>query len=384
MSATKRWSYKAGERGRNRVRAYEDSKSGKIMLEFYEDGKRRAYSTGHADRDRAKQEADEVAVGLGNQESPIPPEETTIRQLFDIYGSEVTPQKSERDQRYEESASKMLVAFFGPERKARTLDRRLWDSFVRERSEGRVSPGAKEKRAKVRGRTVGRDLKFLSAVLTWGTMARDERGGFLLDRNPCRGFPFPPENPRRPVVDQDRYRAMLGGAATVGWRMRLALVLAHETGHRIGAIRLLRWSDVDLSKMRIRWRAESDKLAREHVTPLTGEAVQALEESRRHNPAIGDAWVLPSPSNPTVPCSRRLVCDWWHRAEKAGKLKHIPHLGWHGLRRKFGEELKGVPLKDLCALGGWSDPQTVLRCYQRADEATMRGALDARRVANRE
>ena len=97
MSATKRWSYKAGERGRNRVRAYEDSKSGRIMLEFYEDGKRRAVSTGHSDREQAKREADEAAVGLGNQESPIQPEETTIRQLFDIYGSEVTPQKSERD-----------------------------------------------------------------------------------------------------------------------------------------------------------------------------------------------------------------------------------------------------------------------------------------------
>ena len=35
------------------------------------------------------------------------------------------------------------------------------------------------------------------------------------------------------------------------------------------------------------------------------------------------------------------------------------------------------PLKDLCALGGWKSPQTVLTCYQRADSASMQQALAA-------
>jgi len=42
-------------------------------------------------------------------------------------------------------------------------------------------------------------------------------------------------------------------------------------------------------------------------------------------------------------------------------------------------EMKHTPLKDLCYLGGWKDPQTVLRCYQRPDEVTMREALASRR-----
>ena len=49
------------------------------------------------------------------------------------------------------------------------------------------------------------------------------------------------------------------------------------------------------------------------------------------------------------------------------------------MRRKFAPEMKHTPLKDLCYLGGWKDPQTVLRCYQRPDEATMREALARRR-----
>jgi hypothetical protein len=36
--------------------------------------------------------------------------------------------------------------------------------------------------------------------------------------------------------------------------------------------------------------------------------------------------------------------------------------------RQLFTELKHTPLKDLCYLGGWKEPQTVLKCYQRADE----------------
>jgi hypothetical protein len=59
-------------------------------------------------------------------------------------------------------------------------------------------------------------------------------------------------------------------------------------------------------------------------------------------------------------------------------------MGWHGLRRKFGSELKEVPLTDLSALGGWSDFKTIIRCYQQPDQTNMRRALERRRAANRE
>lgn len=39
-----------------------------------------------------------------------------------------------------------------------------------------------------------------------------------------------------------------------------------------------------------------------------------------------------------------------------------------------------MPLKDLCYLGGWKDPQTVLKCNQRLDETTMREALASRKA----
>ena len=52
----------------------------------------------------------------------------------------------------------------------------------------------------------------------------------------------------------------------VDWRFRVALIVAHETGHRIGAIRQLQWSDIDFIGGNIRWRAEHEKTGYEHVT----------------------------------------------------------------------------------------------------------------------
>lgn len=50
--------------------------------------------------------------------------------------------------------------------------------------------------------------------------------------------------------------------------------------------------------------------------------------------------------------------------------------GWRSLRREFASGLMDQPLKVHCKLGGWKDAQTVLRCYQRADDARLRKALE--------
>ena len=52
---------------------------------------------------------------------------------------------------------------------------------------------------------------------------------------------------------------LLKVSCQIDWRFRVALVVAHETGHRIGAIRQIRWSDIDMEGGVMRWRAEHDK-----------------------------------------------------------------------------------------------------------------------------
>jgi len=126
---------------------------------------------------------------------------------------------------------------------------------------------------------IEQNLQLLRGVLNWATSAADPTGRPLLERHPLRGrsFVLPREkNPRREPLSEEDYRALLLVANRVDWRFRVALVLAHETGHRIGAIRQLRWSDVDLTGERVLWRAEVEKTGFEHSTPLTGAAVSAL------------------------------------------------------------------------------------------------------------
>jgi integrase len=381
----KRWSYSAGERGRNRVRAYEHS-SGILMLEYRDEaGRRNRVSLGHRDRAQAKRAADAAAAKLTVAEQLVPderdvPHELTLKELFDIYGEEVTPTKSGRSQKHDKRASKMFLKYFGPGRVVSTLSLRDWERFIRDRGEGRVGPGEPPWKG-VGPRTVEYDLRFIMAVFNWAMHAGDGRGGVLLDRNPFKGYRVPKEkNPRRVVLTDEEYRALLEVSEVVDWRFHVALVLAHETGHRIGAIRQLRWSDIDLEEKLIRWRAETEKTGHAHVTPMTDQAVAALRRARNRNPGIGDAPVFPAPENPDLCVSRYLTRDWWKRAEGKAGLEPRPGRGWHSLRRKFASDLKGIPLKTLQELGGWKTHQTILMCYQHADEGEMRQALENRRT----
>ena len=384
MARTKRRrrGYSAGERGRNRVRVFPDPKTGLIQIEWREDGHRRSRSLGHRDWDRAKRQADEVAAGRASvnlaDEAQAESTPLTLKTLFDIYGDEVTPTKGEESQRHDEAAMKMFLRFFGKDRVPATLSQRDWDRFIRERRSGKVGPSG----GPVSDRTVEYDLKFLLAVLNWAAKSRDDEGEFLLQSNPLRGLRLPREkNPTRVLLTHSEYEALLEVSVGMDWRFRVALVIAHETGHRIGAIRKLRWSDVDMEGGVIRWRAEHEKSGYEHRTPVTADTLAALEEARRENPGIGDAPLLPAPKDPSQCFSRWLARDWWKKAEALADLEPKRGRGWHSLRRKFASDLMNQPLKVLCELGGWKTAQTVLQCYQRADEGQLRKALESRRVA---
>ena len=264
MARTKRRrrSYSAGEWGRNRVRVFPDPKTGIIQIEWREEGRRRCRSLGHRNWDRAKRQADGVAAGRAGahipEATPVKPEPAplTLKTLFDIYGDELTPTKSERSRRYDEAAMKMFLGFFGYNRRPDTLSQRDWDRFIRERRSGKVGPSGRP----VSDRTIERDLRFLLTVLNWAAKSRDEEGRLLLDANPLKGLKLPKEkNPTRVLLTQAEYEALLDVSLAVGRRFHVALVLAHETGHRIGAVRKLRWSDIDLDGGVIRWRGEHEK-----------------------------------------------------------------------------------------------------------------------------
>jgi integrase len=378
MTNAKRWSYSTGTRGKNRVRVYEE-RSGLLLMEVYErvDGQKRAtrkrVSLGHHDRKRAMHTADVTAARLGAGPT-LGTAEISLGSLFDIYEAEVTPRKTPGVQHHDRTAAQMFLAQWGRERPVSTLSLRDWEQFVDDRRAGRI--GA---RGPVGDRQIQYDLSWLRAVFNWATKAGIQ-GQPLLPRNPFQGYGVPRErNPRRPVLTEEQYQVLCRAAQAFDWRVGLALVFANETGHRISAIRQVRWSDIDLEQDRILWRAVHDKIGYEHSTPISPTLHAALVAARMRSPAIGDAWVFPSKRHPERACPKGTLDHLFSAVVAQAKIALPLGARWHSLRRKFATELKDIPLKDLCDLGGWKDAKTVLSCYQRPDELRMREALLARR-----
>jgi integrase len=175
---------------------------------------------------------------------------------------------------------------------------------------------------------------------------------------------------------------MLAAGHIVHPQFQLALVLVHETGHRLASVRQLLWSDIDLKARTVRWRANCDKIGFEGTTALTDDAVRALEAQRGREAAIGQLWVCTARRGKGA-TSRHTFAKWWTSVEAEAKITPVPGRQFHSLRRKFATEMKHAPLRDLAYLGGWKSVSTVVEVYQRPDGETMRNAL-AQRQAVRE
>lgn len=358
--------YCTGEKGVNRVRAFADPRTGLWYLEYRADGRKARTALKHRDAARARAQADELAARLRR---PSDTADLSLATLFDNYLGEVTPTKGPAKQAHDRRTAKLILEVLGGARRVADLTHRDAHRFLTERKRrGDLRKGATRP---LRARALGYDIRFFKAVLTWGVNAG------LLIRSPLAGFTPPTEaSPRRPVVTAPEYQRLLAVADSIHPTYHTALILAHETGHRIGAVRHLQWADIDWGRGIVKWQAEHDKLGFEHETILTETAVTVLREARRRS--IISPWVLPSPTDPSQPVSRHLLRDWWERGEVRAKLTRIAGRGWHSLRRQFATELKHAPLRDVAALGGWKTAQTILTCYQQPDEGTMRQALASR------
>src|SRR5262249_8883679 len=199
-------------------------------------------------------------------------------------------------QSHDRRTSQLILDVLGTARRVADLTHRDAARYVAERRRiGDLRKGETVRGRPLRARIIGYDVRFVKAVLTWGVNSR------LLSPNPSTRFTGPAEAaPRRPVLTASQYEALLGVSEHVHQLFRTALILAHETGHRVGAVRHLRWQDLDLERQLVQWRGEHDKQGYEHETWLTPAALEALREARRSQGVISE-WVLPSPTDPSRP-----------------------------------------------------------------------------------
>jgi len=381
----KNWSYNAGERGRNWVRAYRQKRDGRYYVEWLEDGRRRAVLLkGVTDPAEAKKRADELAARFADLVLPAGP--LTVRSLMTIYMKEVTPtKKAEGSREYDTRAERIWGVFFDTQQGVRkgtrhpaTLDRLDWDRFVVCRREGRI-PGW----GQVRDRAVEKDLKWLVAVLNWAV------GASLLSASPwstevrrAQGWVMPKEkNPKRPGMDDD-LRAGIGAHAR-NWQLGAMMVLGYETRRRNNAIRQLSWDDINQEDWVVKWREDSDKVGREDVVPLSERAIEVLKGLPSRG--IGQTPVFPSQADPRKPVSGGTARTWMTVAkntwlasvpddERPALVARLRRVGFHAELRSGVRDpgFRGLPAKLQETIAGKSF-EMLTKTY---DQVTVRDIRD--------
>jgi hypothetical protein len=88
-------------------------------------------------------------------------------------------------------------------------------------------------------------------------------------------------------------------------------------------------------------------------------------------PGIGAAYLFPSPKDPTQPITKERAAKWLLAAEQVAELPKLRGGVWHPYRRKWATARKSLPLPDVAQAGGWRSQETLARCYQQPDDATM-------------
>src|SRR5712692_663704 len=181
----------------------------------------------------------------------------TLETLFDRYTKEGRhlPDGSLKTDGYLEhvrQTGRYLAKFFGRRQAVTELTPDRIHDYVVWRRGGGVGG------RRVRPNTIQRDLGMFKAALNWACQ-KYEGGHPLLTRHALEKVRIPTEkDPKRPVLEAESIRVLLGVARTVHPLLRPMILLAWRTGRRLSAILALRWDDVDFRNGTIRWRAEHD------------------------------------------------------------------------------------------------------------------------------
>lgn len=184
--------------------------------------------------------------------------------------------------------------------------------------------------------------KLLSLARDWGELSSVPRIQWLRAPKPDFDFlSFEEAEKLVQVAEKGRWQAMI--------------VVALNTGLRIGELCGLQWGDVDLKNGRLmvrrnvnRGELDTPKGGRAREVPLNVRATQAFKDWKAMEVRL--PWVFPQVDgnfiqNPQHQCAVAIG----RNAALAGLQTKARHIGWHTLRHSFASHLamKGLPLRTL-------------------------------------
>ena len=153
-------------------------------------------------------------------------------------------------------------------------------------------------------------------------------------------------------------------------RAESALMLLEATGRRRGAIMALRWEDFDATRQRITWRAEHDKKRKTWIVQYPVSLFEVLREFQRRLGAIAGP-LFPRKKDKTRSAPAELLLHWIARAEDIAELPKLEGGTCHPYRRKWRSERSHHPIKAVAVAGGWTDFETMTKCYDMPEDADV-------------
>ena len=113
-----------------------------------------------------------------------------------------------------------------------------------------------------------------------------------------------------------------------------------------------------------------DKKGKEAVIPYPPALFEAVWRLQRSLGAV-QGWCFAADKDSSRPMDRHLFDKWLTVAESTAKLPKLVGGLWHPYRRAWATARKHHPLTDVAAAGGWTDVETLLRCYQQPERETL-------------
>jgi integrase len=394
-----KWTKSLGDRG-TRVRLFQNRRGGTFYRAVWRPGEGRTVASLHTnDRDEADRlgRALYAALIAGMAQSARPV--VRLGELAERFVAESPTflDNASRTQAEARSRIAILQAVIGEARDVRTLTENDVRQYEARRRAGGIRYGDGAVTGAAKQRSVQADIKLLKQMLYWACSRTTMGGHPWLDRNPLQYVRVAGEHDvRRPVASHERFEATRAsmrqlqarygeesrqaksarecaraGRRQISWlRAELGFVLLEATGRRRGAIMGLRWSDVDYAAGTVTWRAEHDKKRKTWVVPYPASLFETVRDLQRRIGAVG-GYLFPRGDDQEQPAPAELLSQWIRRAEDHAGLPKLVGGTCHRYRRKWRSERSHHPLKAVAVAGGWSDVQTMLRCYDQPDEADV-------------
>lgn len=221
-----------------------------------------------------------------------------------------------------------------------------------------------ERSAQVTNSSVNRDLATLKRLFSlaeeWG----------MIEINKIRKVKKLKENPARTRSLTENEANKLIEACGPEW-LKLAVLIAVETGLRKSAIFTLRRSDIDFTKNTIEKKTKGDKKVRIPMTQRLRSALQAHLANQKVTSKEG--YLFPSPANPSRPLRIDSDTSFKNACKKAG----IKDFRFHDLRHTFATRFyqRTKDWKALQEILGHSDVSVTMRVYTHLQDEHLKEAM---------